>query len=84
MAKYNLLHGGHTTDAYNVMHDAANGGIAPTRRQGGWSNYHVFKALENRGWLEPRQTGPRGGTSWYATRKGRYHLAKADEGRALT
>ena len=77
MAKYNLIHGGRVTDAYSVLHGAAHGGVVPTRRQKGWSNYDVFQALTNRGWLEPRRTGPRGGTNWYATRKGRYHLAAA-------
>ena len=52
-------------------------GSTPTRRRGGWSDYSDYFELEAIGWLERRPTGPRGGTTWWPTRKGKYHLKKA-------
>lgn len=77
MPSYNLIHGSKTTNTFYVLHAAAKGGTTPTRRQKGWSDYDIFITLLKRGWIETRSTGPRGGKTYHATRKGRYHLNRA-------
>ena len=74
MKKFKLLHGKRPTNKFYIL---ASPGAVPTRRRGGWSDYNDFLALSQSGWLEQRATGPRGGKTWWATRKGKYHLAKA-------
>ena len=78
MGTYNLLRHNRPTNAYFVLNAAKDrDGTTPARRQKGWTDFDIFAALARREWLEDRQTGPRGGRRWHATRKGRYHLAKA-------
>ena len=73
-----LIHNNKYTQTYDVLaYAACRGGVTPTRRQKGWSDWNIFSYLLGRGWIEARNTGPRGGRSYYATRKGRYHLKKA-------
>jgi hypothetical protein len=73
-----LIHNNGYTQTYGVLaYAACRGGVTPTRRQKGWSDWNIFSYLLGRGWIEARNTGPRGGRSYYATRKGRYHLRKA-------
>lgn len=74
MKNFKLLHGKNPTNKFYIM---ALSGSTPTRRRGGWSDYNDYEALERAGWLEQRATGPRGGKTWWPTRKGKYHLAKA-------
>jgi hypothetical protein len=59
--------------------DAASthGGTTITQRQKGYSDSDLFDSLDDAKWIEPRRTGPRGGVTWHATRRGRYHLNKA-------
>ena len=74
MRNFKLLHGEKPTNKFYIL---ASPGTTPTRRRGGWSDYNDFLALSQAGWLEQRATGPRDGKTWWPTRKGRYHLAKA-------
>ena len=80
MTKYPALVKGHRnpTERYWVLLDASRRtGATPTRRGGGWTNYPTIRELLDVEWLEKRHTGPRGGITYHATRKGRYHLRKA-------
>jgi hypothetical protein len=72
--KINLLRGNRPTNKFYIMESS---GSTPTRRQKGYSDYNDYEALEKAGWLEKRATGPRGGKTWWPTKKGKYHLAKA-------
>tara|TARA_R110000744_G_scaffold153576_1_gene267988 strand:- start:365 stop:619 length:255 start_codon:yes stop_codon:yes gene_type:complete len=72
--KIRLLHGTRPTNKFYIL---AHPGSTPTRRQKGYSDYNDYEALEKAGWLGKRTTGPRGGKTWWPTRKGKYHLAKA-------
>jgi hypothetical protein len=72
--KVNLIHHNRPTNKFYIL---AYPGSTPTRRQKGYSDYNDYEALEKAGWLEKRATGPRGGKTWWPTRKGKYHLAKA-------
>ena len=72
--KVNLIHHNRPTNKFYIL---SNPGSIPTRRLKGYSDYNDYEALEQAGWLEKRVTGPRGGKTWWPTRKGKYHLAKA-------
>lgn len=52
-------------------------GTLPTRRGRGWSDYDVIRQLAQAGLLEPRSSGPRGGTRWHTTPAGATALADA-------
>jgi hypothetical protein len=49
-------------------------GAAIIRRARGYSDYDVIERLVTVGWLEPRKTGPRGGTRYYTTQAGKQAL----------
>jgi hypothetical protein len=72
--KFYLIRGKRPTNKFYVL---ASPGSVPTRRSKGYSDFNDYRDLMAAGWLEPRSTGPRGGVTYWPTRKGKYHLAKA-------
>ena len=71
----NLLFNGKKTIAYSVLIQ----GLQPTgavivRKRGGWSDNTVFQNLVKIGWLEMRMSGPRGGSRYFTTDKGKSAL----------
>jgi hypothetical protein len=52
-------------------------GITRVDRGNGWDNRHVLNNMVYFEWLVLKPTGPRGGQRYHITRKGRYHLRKA-------
>lgn len=66
-----------TNTGYILAAAATRDGTKVTRRQKGYSDSDLFDRLDRIEWIEPRATGPRGGITWHATRRGRYHLKKA-------
>ena len=66
-----------TNTGYILAAAAEGGGTKVTRRQKGFSDSDLFDRLDRIEWIKPRATGPRGGITWHATAKGRYHLKKA-------
>jgi len=66
-----------TNTGYILAAAATRDGTKVTRRQKGYSDSDLIYGLDRIKWIEPRATGPRGGITWHATRRGRYHLKKA-------
>ena len=63
---------GRYTNAFYLIAAATHrDGATVTERNKGFSNYADLMALVTEGLLEVRDTGPRGGKRWHATRKGR-------------
>ena len=67
------------TDYYSQLELAVDGGVIPTRRKKGYSNYDVLDNLVRIGWIEERMTGPRGGRRYHTTKAGRAALAEAKQ-----
>ena len=66
----------YTEAAYKLMESANREGATVDRRKGGWTNFDVLRRLGMLGLVEARETGPRGGRRYHATRRGRYQLKK--------
>ena len=67
----NLTYQGRTTAAHQKLIDGqTTEGARVVRRAKGFSDYGVINALVRAGWLEPRATGPRGGTRYFTTAAG--------------
>ena len=67
----NLIFHGRTTAAHQKLLDGQTAaGACVVRRAKGFSDYGVINALVRAGWLEPRATGPRGGTRYFTTAAG--------------
>ena len=67
------------TDYYSQLELAVDGGVIPTRRKKGWTNYEVLQNLVRCGWLESKPTGPKGGIRYHTTDAGRTALAEAKQ-----
>ena len=67
----NLIFHGRTTAAHQKLIDGQTpDGARVVRRAKGFSDHGVINALVRAGWLEPRASGPRGGTRWFTTTAG--------------
>ena len=67
----NLTFHGRTTTAHQKLIDGQTAeGARVVRRAKGFSDHGVINALVRAGWLEPRASGPRGGTRWFTTAAG--------------
>ena len=67
----NLVYQGRTTAAYQKLLDGQTpDGARVVRRAKGFSDHDVINGLVRAGWLEPRASGPRGGTRWFTTAAG--------------
>ena len=67
----NLIYQGRTTAAHQKLLDGQTAdGARVIRRAKGFSDYDVINGLVRAGWLEPRASGPRGGTRWFTTAAG--------------
>jgi len=67
----NLIYQGRTTTAHQKLIDGQTAtGARVVRRAKGFSDHNVINALVRAGWLEPRASGPRGGTRWFTTAAG--------------
>ena len=67
----NLIFQGRTTAAYQKLLDGQTpDGARVIRRTKNFNDHNVINALVRAGWLEPRATGPRGGTRWFTTAAG--------------
>ena len=65
------------TEAAQKLREAADKtGTMEDMRKGGWSNYQVLRRLAVWGLVEVRNSGPRGGRRYHATRAGRYQIKK--------
>jgi len=70
-----LTVGTRKTTAYYLLNDGLEfDGASVTRRRGGYTDFDVIKNLMRLGWMECRQTGPRGGSRYYTTELGREQL----------
>ena len=68
----NIIYRGRRTHKYQILCDArAPEGTQETRRNKGYSDYDDITNLIRAGYLEVRYSGPRGGTRYHATRKGK-------------
>ena len=77
MQNVNLVFQGRKTNSFYLLQDAkTKGGATVTRRAGGFSDYGLIQNLIRLGWVEPKNTGVRGGIRFHITRRGRYHMAK--------
>jgi len=66
-----LRYQGRTTAALQKLLDGqTTEGARVVRRAKGFSDHNVISALVRTGWLEPRASGPRGGTRWFTTSTG--------------
>ena len=67
----NLTYQGRTTAAHQKLIDGQTAeGARVVRRAKGFSDHNVINGLVRAGLLEPRATGPRGGTRWFTTPAG--------------
>jgi hypothetical protein len=67
----NLIYHGRTTAAHQKLLDGQTpDGARVVRRAKGFSDHDVINACVRAGWLEPRASGPRGGTRWFTTAAG--------------
>jgi hypothetical protein len=67
----NLIYQGRTTTAHQKLIDGLTAdGAGVVQRAKGFSDHGVINGLVRAGWLEPRATGPRGGTRWFTTAAG--------------
>jgi len=67
----NLIYQGRRTAAHQKLIDGQTAaGASVVRRAKGFSDHGVISALVRAGWLEPRASGPRGGTRWFTTAAG--------------
>ena len=67
----NLVYQGRTTAAHQKLIDGQTAdGARVIRRAKGFSDHDVINGLVRAGWLEPRASGPRGGTRWFTTAAG--------------
>jgi hypothetical protein len=67
----NLIFQGRTTAAHQKLIDGLTAdGAGVVQRAKGFSDYGVIAGLVRAGWLEPRATGPRGGTRYFTTAAG--------------
>jgi hypothetical protein len=68
----NLIYQGRTTAAHQKLIDGqtAEGARGYAGARKGFSDHGVINGLVRAGWLEPRATGPRGGTRWFTTAAG--------------
>jgi hypothetical protein len=67
----NLIFQGRTTAAHQKLIDGLTAdGAGVVQRAKGFSDYGVIAGLVRAGLLEPRATGPRGGTRYYTTAAG--------------
>ena len=73
-----LRYQGRTTVAHQKLIDGQTAdGARVVRRAKGFSDHGVISALVRTGWLEPRASGPRGGTRWFTTSTGAAAAAAA-------
>ena len=67
----NLIFQGRTTAAHQKLIDVLTAdGAGVVRRAKGFSDHNVINGLVRAGWLEPRASGPRGGTRYFTTAAG--------------
>jgi hypothetical protein len=66
-----LIFQGRTTAAHQKLIDGQTAeGAQVIRRAKGFSDHGVIAGLVRAGWLEPRASGPRGGTRYFTTAAG--------------
>ena len=61
-------------DAYYQLHAGLSGGVIPTKRKKGFSNYETLQRLSAMDLMEMRPSGPRGGMRYHTTTLGRQAL----------
>ena len=67
----NLTYQGRTTAAHQKLLDGLTAdGAGVVQRAKGFSDHGVINGLVRAGWMEPRASGPRGGTRYYTTPAG--------------
>lgn len=66
--------GKQTVAAQKLAQGLTETGAQIVRRGKGWTDYDVIRRLVRHGWLEEKQTGPRGGTRYFTTDAGKNAL----------
>ena len=65
-----IFHGRRTAAHQKLIDGQTPDGARVVRRAKGFSDHGVINGLVRAGWLEPRASGPRGGTRWFTTAAG--------------
>jgi len=67
----NFMFQGRKTNAFYLLQSGlTTEGATVTRRKKGYTDYQDIQRLVHAGYLEPRNTGPRGGTRYFTTQAG--------------